>query len=395
MRRSALRAMVPLVVGAVLFACRGIIGFEEASLVEPSVDGSRADGSVASSTSGGGPGPTIGPDGAVAADGSSSGSSSGASSSGSTSGAPPPPPPCTIDANAKSSPRSCAGLANDCGPDKESCCTSLKVEGGTYVRWPGEKFMATVGTFALDKFEVTVGRFRRFLAEYRPDIVPPCAGRNPNNPTDPGWDPAWNASLEKTSDALKDRLGCSLNGAYATWTPDPGANETLPQNCVTWFEAEAFCMWDNGRLPTEAEWNYAASGTASALRTYPWGETPPGGDAGLANWHCYFNPAPGCQDVSEIAPVGTPKAGNGFWGHANLAGNVAEWVQDWNGNLDAECNNCMVALPPDEGRPTRVYRGGDFSHFYEEALRSRVHNGDDIPTSRSEQVGFRCARNPP
>ena len=53
----------------------------------------------------------------------------------------------------------------------------------------------------------------------------------------------------------------------------PGANESLPINCITWYEAFAFCAWDGGFLPTEAEWNYAAAG-GSEQRAYPWSNPP-------------------------------------------------------------------------------------------------------------------------
>jgi hypothetical protein len=68
-----------------------------------------------------------------------------------------------------------------------------------------------------------------------------------------------------------------------TWTDTVGPNENLPMNCVPWYKAFAFCVWDGGRLPTEAEWNYAATG-GNEQRKYPWGSTAP--DDALAVFNC-------------------------------------------------------------------------------------------------------------
>jgi formylglycine-generating enzyme required for sulfatase activity len=64
------------------------------------------------------------------------------------------------------------------------------------------------------------------------------------------------------------------SATYQTWTDSAGSNESRPMNCITWYEAFAFCIWDGGRLSTEAEWNYAAAG-GSEQRQYPW-SVPPG-----------------------------------------------------------------------------------------------------------------------
>ena len=67
--------------------------------------------------------------------------------------------------------------------------------------------------------------------------------------------------------------------APSTWTPSPvsgsASQENLPINCVDWAEAYAFCIWDGGFLPSEAEWEYAAAGGSLQL-DYPWGSAGPG-----------------------------------------------------------------------------------------------------------------------
>ncbi|WP_437616378.1 SUMF1/EgtB/PvdO family nonheme iron enzyme [Sorangium sp. So ce834] len=83
--------------------------------------------------------------------------------------------------------------------------------------------------------------------------VPTGAGKHPSDPRT-GWDPAWNDALTK---ALPVAMACN-GSSHKTWTDTPGANENAPINCVYWVVALAFCAWDGGRLPTEAEWQYAA-----------------------------------------------------------------------------------------------------------------------------------------
>src|SRR5262249_34890732 len=99
---------------------------------------------------------------------------------------------------------------------------------------------------------------------------------------------------------------------YSTWTTAPDANEDLPITCINFYEAYAFCIWDGGFLPSEAEWEYAAAG-GDEQRAYPWGAEPPGLDNRYAIWGCnYPTPAAaactatmacsGCGGVKNIAP---------------------------------------------------------------------------------------------
>ena len=87
---------------------------------------------------------------------------------------------------------------------------------------------------------------------------------------------------------------------------------------VTWHGAASYCEWAGGRLPTEAEWEYAARGPESNL--YPWGNAPPSCE--LANY----------GDCSRVAvQVGSRPAGASWCGALDMAGNVWEWVNDWFG----------------------------------------------------------------
>lgn len=115
---------------------------------------------------------------------------------------------------------------------------------------------ATVSGFELDKYEVTVGRFRAFIAGYdawRSAAHPaPGAGAHPLIP-DSGWRPEW--SLFETAAELESEAGIQCSSLSQTFTV--GSAE-LPVNCVTWLEAFAFCISDRARLPTETEWEAAA-----------------------------------------------------------------------------------------------------------------------------------------
>lgn len=131
---------------------------------------------------------------------------------------------------------------------------------------------ATVSAFRLDKYEVTVGRYRAFLAAGQGTRAHPPetgAGTHPHIPGS-GWQTSWKDNLPADTAALVAMLKC--DATFKTWTDQPEGNENLPINCLSWYdwyEALAFCVWDSRYLPTEAEWNYAAAG-GNEQRAYPW-----------------------------------------------------------------------------------------------------------------------------
>ena len=306
----------------------------------------------------------------------------------------------SVDAQMIVDPPSCVGLPGSCGVfANDDCCTSPLVPGGAFVREydvSGDgmhatmAFPATVSDFRLDKYEVTVGRFRAFLASGTATAAnPPSTGAGSNPYTaSTGWDPAWNAKLMPDLTTLEGELPCTNN---ATWTSSPTADDVRPINCITWYEAAAFCAWDGGFLPTQAEWNFAAAG-GDQQRAYPW-SSPPSSltiDGSYASYfdgtNCVGDGLPGCA-VTDLVHVGSKPAGDGRWGQSELAGNVGEWVFDEYG-LNVPCSDC-ADLPIG----TVVAVVGGYYNRDQTEVRTAFEDGGD-PTSRFDTAGARCARAP-
>lgn len=303
------------------------------------------------------------------------------------------------------------GASPASGGPTESCCTSLEVPGGTFYRTytnnggppSGQADPATVSGFRLDKYDVTVGRFRQFVNAVLPDGGTgwlPNAGSGkhthvnagqglvlagPYSGYEPGWLTADNSNVAPTA----TNLAC--DSAYATWTTVSGSQENLPINCVNWYEAYAFCIWDGGFLPSEAEWEYAAAG-GTQLREYPWGEAVPGTANEYAVFGCYYPNGYGgtCTGLLNLPAVGFAGAGAGRWGQLDLAGEVFQW------NLDEyysagyfACTDCVLLFPNGQSHDIR---GGLFDSPLSYLLPTYQDSSD--PSARSGGVGFRCARTP-
>jgi formylglycine-generating enzyme len=309
-------------------------------------------------------------------------------------GAPPVgPPSCALAST---------GADHDCGHDEaQDCCDSLPVEGGSFLRnYDGGQYMppdypATISDFRLDRYEVTVGRFRAFLASYPANRPAEGAGAHPKVPGS-GWNAAWDGNLLADASSVSTALRC--HPSFATWTADPGASEKRPINCVTWWEAFAFCAWDGGRLPTEAEWNYAAVG-GSEQRQYPW-SSPADSTTIDATYDAYFCIADGSAFqkcfLSDIVFVGMPSTkGDGRWGQANLGGNLREWTLDWfdfGGSTPSHdpCDDC-AHIAPDPSDIPRQLRGADFNDPPGDLKIGYVT--EYTAGFRDKDAGFRCARN--
>ncbi|MFW5739502.1 MAG: SUMF1/EgtB/PvdO family nonheme iron enzyme [Myxococcota bacterium] len=240
----------------------------------------------------------------------------------------------------------------------------------------------TVSAFQLDTFEVTVGRFRRFLDSF---TGPPAPGSGAHpHVSGSGWLASWDASLPDSKQSLSALLHC--DASRATWTATPGGREQLPVNCVNSYEPFAFCAWDGGRLPTEAEWELAAAG-GSENRLFPWGDEIP--STNTATYDCTYDGVIACS-IDDLVPVGGLPSGRSRWGHYDLAGNAGEWVfdtyaADWYSTSGATCVDCANASSSN----ARVGRGGSaFSQV--DYLRATARSSFP-PSLRTHMVGFRCA----
>lgn len=174
--------------------------------------------------------------------------------------------------------------------------------------------------------------------------------------------------------------------------------EAHPVNCVSWHLADAFCRWRGGRLPTEAEWEFAARGVDG--RVFPWGNHEPDQvlvngcsaecrdalDAhGLHGWRALTEGRDGWEST---APVTTFERGASPSGLLHMAGNVWEWTADWYGPYSAADSIAVSPVGPRAGR-FRVVRGGGWVDGDPAEFRAS-RRGQFDPDSRSFGVGFRC-----
>jgi formylglycine-generating enzyme required for sulfatase activity len=313
---------------------------------------------------------------------------------------------CAPSCNAGGPAGADSGATHACGALDESCCTSLPVTGGSYKRsYDGvfntdPSYPAIVSTFALDKYEVTVGRFRVFAnawsAGWRPRTGSGVHAHlnggkglvdSSNGSFEPGWMPEWNVSLPTSTDpiAWSVALNCGT-GSASTWTQSPGANEGLPITCVQWFEAYAFCIWDGGFLPSEVEWEYAAAGGGGSdgQRVYAWSAPP-----ASTTIDCSYANYKDCG-VMPVA-VGLASNGAGKWGQLDLIGNEWEWALDYFATYVNPCVDCAYLGDRNLGR---VLRGSGFNYLATESYVASARVGDP-DTQAYGNDGIRCARAAP
>jgi formylglycine-generating enzyme len=195
-------------------------------------------------------------------------------------------------------------------------------------------------SFYLDTFEVTNGRFAKFVEAIQSE-------------------PPWGFADQETPVVHADR----------------------PVRWVNWMEALGYCLWAGKRLPTEAEWEKAARGTDG--RVYPWGNDPP------TAAHAVFGLQEGAETVS---PIGNRDKGTSPYGVHDLAGNLYEWVTDWYDEEFYTQTPSSNPRGPGEGT-AKVQRGGSYIN-QPYRLRAAFRTKGD-PTEHDPHVGFRCAQDAP
>jgi serine/threonine-protein kinase len=199
--------------------------------------------------------------------------------------------------------------------------------------------------------------------------------------------------IDKTEVTNSQYAACQAAGACDEPDCQVEAQEASgdrPVVCVTWEQAAAYCAWAGARLPTEAEWEYAARGAGG--RRYPWGDEFDGTLLNYCDANCTLRKRDEAVDdgYARTAPVGSYPAGASWVGALDMAGNVWELVADWTAPYSPE-RQTNPAGPASGQR--RVARGGSW-HTSPDHVRSalRTHVG---PDQSVDHAGFRCVESAP
>lgn len=230
----------------------------------------------------------------------------------------------------------------------------------------------TLSAFCLDKTEVTVAAYDACVAALE------CT-KTPNDVSWPNVTPEQKQKFSPLCNARRE------------------GRQDHPINCIQWSMAVDYCKWKDRRLPSEAEWEYAARG--STQRDFPWGDQPPdetrlnGCGAECAAWATEHGMTletmyPGDDGFPATAPVGSFVKGASDRGVLDLAGNVWEWTADWYAEY----------TPEDQVDPTgakegtqRVARGGAFNGSMVAWAKPSWRWKSD-PGTYNHAIGFRCAK---
>ncbi len=242
----------------------------------------------------------------------------------------------------------------------------VRLEGGSFERgnWHGGGYVdqkpvreVSLSGFLMSRTEITVGQFRTFVEK---------TGYTTTSEEYGCW--TTNDEGERTQEE------------GATWK-NPGfpQKEDHPVVCVSWRDAHAFAKWVGARLPTEAEWEYAARAEGRKIR-YPWGNVFNGDTLN------YADPS-GDDGYRWTAPVGS--YGPNAAGLYNMGGNVSEWCRDWYGRDYYDDSSSRNPKGPSTGEE-RVYRGGSWTDNATNVWTTTRNSAP--PNLPADDIGFRIVR---
>jgi formylglycine-generating enzyme required for sulfatase activity len=175
--------------------------------------------------------------------------------------------------------------------------------------------------------------------------------------------------------------------AWGEPTYNDPAYSDHPVICVTWQMAQSYCIWTGGRLPTEAEWDYAARGPERTL--YTWGDKFDPANLNFCDANC-DSVEPQYQEINDgyalTSPAGSYPGGASWCGALDMNGNVWEWVADWYAPYTSGIQENPQG--PDSG-VERIIRGGSWHDKSDFLTADHRHPFD--PQDNNHLIGFRCA----
>jgi formylglycine-generating enzyme required for sulfatase activity len=264
-------------------------------------------------------------------------------------------------------------------PPKPTCPGDMvSVPAGIF--WMGrngnpDQRKVSLETFCIDKTEVTVKAYQACVATG--ECQPAPDGISDPEITEVAWRQKWRSS-------------CNVNRTDRT---------EHPINCIDWEQARRYCTAMNKRLPTEAEWEYAARGRDG--REFPWGKDVPTTKlANVCDGSCekffdriheaWTSMYPDNDGWETTAPVGSFASGASPFGALDMAGNVDEWTNDWYAKptiRDLDVN----PKGPNSGT-ARVTKGGNWQAMDRDYSVQAWIRGEAKPSTRMPTLGFRCAK---